>query len=131
VAVTAADLTYHVGEIRADWFPDETLATVLAAWIAAGTLLVPVGATTEQSDAIVRAYAYGTAYDAILLRMAGAPGSAGLGDLSAAWSKDQRDRFAEKSAEWWAAFDTALAVSDTVVSAAPRASFAQQAVTVF
>jgi len=131
VAVTSADLTLPpagTGELDPAWWATGALAVLLPVWIAAGVAVVPAGATTEQSDAVVRAYAYGTAYDAKAAQMSASPNSVGLdgGDISLSYSKDQRDYFIGKARAWWATYTFALdEAGAVVVDVAPRQSYSQ------
>lgn len=125
MAVLAADLTAPKGELQTAWFAD--LPGSLAVWIPLGVAQVPSGATTEQADRVTIAYAYWRGFEDVLLRASGDPNSLSIdkGDISLSFSKDQRDRFAEKRGEWKEAFVAALVIEEPVADAAsevPRAS---------
>jgi len=132
VAVLPADLTLPpggTGELDPAWFATGTLAVYLPVWIAAGVALVPDGATTEQGDAVVRAYAYWTGYDTKLMQMSAAPNSVSIdkGDISVSYTDGQRKWFAEKAAYWFGQYTTATAavVPVPVIDNPPRASSSQ------
>lgn len=136
MAVLAADLTSPTGELQPAWFGD--LPGALAVWIPLGEAQAPAGATTEQADRVTTAYAYWRGFKDVLLRAAGDPNSISLdsGDLSLAFSKDQRDRFAAEALRWETELDAAKAdVSapppPVVIDNAPRASFSQPIVRAF
>jgi hypothetical protein len=135
VAVTAADLTAPNGELQSAWFGD--LPAALAVWIPLGAAQAPAGATTAQADRVTTAYAYWRGFEDVLLRMSRDPNSVSIdkGDISASFSKDQRDRFALKADQWRAELDAAVAavgeVVTVVIDNAPRASSSQQFVRSF
>lgn len=135
MAILPADLMLPpagTGELDPAWWAPGLLPTLLAVWIAAGEGQAPGGASGAQADAITTAYAYGTAYDAKVLQMAGTPGRENLAgtEFNSEFAKDQRDRFAERALYWWGQFSTAVADATPVVAVpavdnAPRASYSQ------
>lgn len=126
MAVVAADLTAPKGELQTTWFTN--LPASLAVWIPLGVALAPSGATTAQADRVTTAYVYWRGFSDVLLRMSGDPNSVSIdkGDISASFSKDQRDQFAAKVAEWRAAYEAAVAavgeVAAVFANEPPRAS---------
>lgn len=134
--ITSSDVTAPTGELQASWFSTPDLPTAAGIWIALGASKVPDGATQEQADAVVLAYTYWRGFSDVLLRMASDPNSVSIdkGDISAAYAADQRKYFAQKVAEWKAAFTDAVEDATAVTVEAdtpPRASFAQQIVRSF
>lgn len=124
--VTAADLTYPMGEIRSEWFAGEDLSANLTLWIGEGEAAAPDGSTQAQIDALARAHGYWRAYDAKLMQMAGSPDSASIdhGDLSRTITQG-RKYFATKAAEWRSVYDAVLESAGTLViesTPTPRAS---------
>lgn len=126
--VVAADLTSPTGELQSAWFAD--LSAALAVWIPLGEAQAPVGATTEQADAITTAYTYARAYEAKLAEMAGTPNrqnTAGV-EFNEEYTKEQRAWFADKAAYWRGQLSVALAAASppaVVIDSPPRSSFSQ------
>lgn len=122
--ITAADLTYPVGEIRAAWLPGEDLAATLTTWIGQAEALVPAEAMEAQADGIRQAHAYVRAYEAITLLLAGQPDTVTLPGLGVT-VKDARTWFSAKAKEWKAVLETVfggVAVVESAPSTPPRAS---------
>lgn len=109
MAVTAADLTYPTGELRAEWFAGEDLAANLALWLSQG-----YDAATESGiddagdrDAIARPYGYWRGYNAKYLAMAAGPNSVNVpGDIAVSGFKP--DYFRERAAYWKGIYTDAL-----------------------
>lgn len=125
--VTAADLTYPVGEIRTEWFTGEDLSANLALWIGEGEAAAPVGSTTAQVDTIAEAWGYVRAYDAKTMQLAGSPDSASLEGLGSTTLVKGRDFFDARAKAWRAVYDAAVGAAEagsTVAEnvAAPLAS---------
>lgn len=128
MAVIAADLTAPTGELQTAWFGD--LPGDLAVWIPLGVAQVPSGATTEQADRVVTAYAYWRGFKDVLLRAAGDPNSLSIdkGDISISFTDGQRKIFAAQVTLWEDALNAAIGEVEepvAVIDNAPRVSYGQ------
>lgn len=108
--LTAADLTYDVGELMPEWFPGENLSDNLTTWLTQGYAVATGNAIvdTGDRDGIAEAYGYVRGYTAISLRIAGTADTVSLEGLSRTLSTGRAAFFRDKAEEWQNKLDTRL-----------------------
>lgn len=131
MAVTAADLTYPTGEIRAEWFAGENLATNLGTWIAQGYTLASDAGIVEGTDPIARAHGYWRAYDAKAFALGATPNSVDIsGEIGVSGFTGQAKFFREKANEWRVVLDALIAAGTAVEPEPEPVQAARQSVAV-
>jgi hypothetical protein len=103
MAVTAADLTYPVGEIEPEWFSGQDLAGNLSQWISQGYATASSAGVEDEAaaDGVAEAFGYVRAYRAKARALAATPNSISIvGDIGVSGFTGQAKFFLSEAARW-------------------------------
>jgi len=100
MTLTSADFIYPTGEIQASFFPKETLATLIDAWIDQAETKVASIAAADQ-DTAAAFWVYYRAYSAIAMRIGANPSRMTFGGNSGGGVESSVD-WGQNKSDYWA-----------------------------
>lgn len=99
MTLEAASFIHPLGELQANMFPSETLATLVDAWIADGATKVTGVAASEQ-DTATSHWVYHRAYATVAKRIAASPSSTSFGGGSGG-GVESTINWGQNKADYW------------------------------